>query len=193
MDNKTKDALKVIQSELRALQLTMESIKPGGTALPEQLDGVAALASKSSGRLDSKALSDLLEQVEEESLNSPDAAVGYAVLVRPAGGKATKRFSPPGLPLARLSSISEEQVAAIANALSAPPKVAILRALFSLPGGKESAANLGETTNLSSGSLYYHLRDLTYAGLIEQATRGSYTVTNKGICALLLVSALAAE
>jgi DNA-binding transcriptional ArsR family regulator len=193
MDNKTKEALKSLQAELRAVQTSLESIRQPGSAA----DGAEPVAPtpgpRVGARLEAKSLSDLLQPIEDDNIHVPDAAVGYAVLVRPAGGKTPKRFSPPGLPLSVLNGISEEQVAAVANALSAPPKVAILRALFSLPGGKDSAASLGETTSLSSGSLYYHLRDLSYAGLIEQAARGSYTITNKGICALLLVSALAAE
>ncbi len=195
MDNKTKDALKVLQAELRAVQTSLESIRQSPIPV-DSLENPASPAPsnlKSASRLEPKALAELLQTVDDDNLHVPDAAVGYAVLVRPAGGKTPKRFAPAGLPLSRLNSVSEEQVAAVANALSAPPKVAILRALFSLAGGKDSAANLGETTSLSSGSLYYHLRDLSYAGLIEQASRGSYTITNKGICALLLLSALAAE
>ena len=193
MDNKTKEALKILQAELRAVQTSLESIRQPATSA-EVPDGVpAAPSGKSGSRIEAKALTELLQPVDDDNLHVRDAGVGYAVLVRPAGGKTPKRFSPPGLGLSKLGSVSEEQVAAVANALSAPPKVAILRALFSLAGGKDSAANLGETTSLSSGSLYYHLRDLSYAGLIEQASRGSYTITNKGICALLLLSALAAE
>jgi DNA-binding transcriptional ArsR family regulator len=193
MDNKTKEALKLLQAELRAVQTSLESLKLPTTGNVEVADTSGILPARSGTRLETKSLSELLQPVDDDQIHVPDAAVGYTVLVRPAGGKTPKRFSPPALSLAKLNSISEEQVAAVANALSAPPKVSILRALFSLPGGKESASNLGETTNLSSGSLYYHLRDLSYAGLIEQATRGSYTITNKGICALLLLSALAAE
>jgi len=193
MDNKTKEALKILQAELRAVQTSLETFRQTGPAAEDVESAAAAASPKSGSRLEAKALADLLLKVDDDNLHVPDAAVGYAVLVRPAGGKTPKRFAPPGLPLSKLSSVSEEQVAAVANALSAPPKVAILRALFSLSGGKDSAANLGETTSLSSGSLYYHLRDLSYAGLIEQASRGSYTITNKGICALLLLSALAAE
>ena len=194
MDNKTKEALKVLQAELRAMQSSLESIRQPGPAVADHIAGaVTGPTGKGGGRLESKALAELLQPVEDDNLHVPDAAVGYAVLVRPAGGKTPKRLAPPGLPLSKLNGLSEEQVAAVANALSAPPKVAILRALFSLAGGKDSAASLGDTTSLSSGSLYYHLRDLSYAGLIEQASRGTYTITNKGICALLLLSALAAE
>jgi DNA-binding transcriptional ArsR family regulator len=193
MDNKTKEALKLLQAELRAVQTSLDSIRQP-TTLSEGADGAVPSPSTKPGmRLEAKALTDLLQPIADDNLHVPDAAVGYAVLVRPAGGKTPKRFAPPGMSLAKLSAVSEEQVAAVANALSAPPKVSILRALFSLAGGKDSAANLGETTSLSSGSLYYHLRDLSYAGLIEQASRGTYTITNKGICALLLLSALAAE
>jgi DNA-binding transcriptional ArsR family regulator len=192
MDNKTKEALKLLQAEIRAVQSSIESIRlPALSA--DGVDGTVPNGKTPAARLETKALAELLQPVEDDNLHVPDAAVGYAVIVRPAGGKTPKRFAPPGLPLSKLSTVTEEQVAAVANALSAPPKVAILRALFSLAGGKDSAANLGETTSLSSGSLYYHLRDLSYAGLIEQAARGSYTITNKGICALLLLSALAAE
>jgi DNA-binding transcriptional ArsR family regulator len=194
MDNKTKEALKILQAELRAVQTSLETIRLPANGVDHE-DQLAApvSSSKSDSRLEAKALAELLQPVGDDNLHVPDAAVGYAVLVRPAGGKTPKRFAPPGLSLSKLSTVTEEQVAAVANALSAPPKVSILRALFALPGGKDTASSLGDATNLSSGSLYYHLRDLSYAGLIEQASRGSYAITNKGICALLLLSALAAE
>jgi DNA-binding transcriptional ArsR family regulator len=193
MDSKTKEALKLMQGELRAVQLALESFKLQGGAIPEFVDTTVSPSGKLSNKLEAKALTELLQPINDEHIDLPDAAVVYSVLVRPAGGTTPKLFSPAGLPLSRLKSVSEESVASVAAALSAPPKIAILRTLFSLPGGKETAANLGEKTGLSSGSLYYHLRDLDHASLIEQAVRGSYTITTKGICGLLLMSALALD
>jgi DNA-binding HxlR family transcriptional regulator len=198
MDNKTKDALKQMQSELRAVQSAIEQLRlalPQSGADQDGVSGTPATGAKSpvGFRMEAKALADLLAPSDGDALADADAAAGYAVVVRPPGIKAVRRHAPPALPFARLRAATDEQVAIVANALSAPPKVAILRALFAVTESKESAATLGEQTKLSSGSLYYHLRDLTHAGLIEQATRGHYSITVKGQCALLLMSALAVE
>ncbi len=87
--------------------------------------------------------------------------------------------------------MTDEAAAILGYALSSPQKIALLRAL--LGHESESAAALGAAANLSTGSLYHHLRDLMHAGLIAQAGRNQYHMTPRGQRVLLLLLALASK
>ena len=88
---------------------------------------------------------------------------------------------------AQVAKVTDEAAALLGYALSSPQKVSLLRALLGMES--ESAAALGETAHLSTGSLYHHLRDLMHAGLIAQAGRNQYHITPRGQKVLLLLLA----
>ena len=168
MDNKTKEALKLIQTEMRQLQ---------------------ALVTE--GRTESKPENAPIEEVMP-SKGKSDAVVQYSVHRSSAGdGDAAFKTGNVAVTAAQIAKVTDESVALIGYALSSPQKVALLRALL----GQEhkSAASLGAVANLSTGSLYHHLRDLMHAGLIGQAGRNQYQITPRGQRVLLVLLALAAE
>ena len=168
MDNKTKEALKQLQAEVRHLQ-TLIAAPAGG---PPEANGDAPRKEKAEGR--------------------SDALVRYAVQPRPAGPDGvTLKAATAEFTAGQLAQVADEAAAAVGYALSSPQKVALLRAL--LPTGCESAAAVGQATGLTTCSLYHHLRDLAHAGLIRQAARNQYLMTDRGRRALLLVLAVAAE
>ncbi len=169
MDNKTKDALKQLQAEMRHLQALVAEGRP-----EPRPDAAEPDESPASGK------------------GKTDAVVQYAVN-RPASGKGDGPFKTGTVAVsyAQIGKVTDEAAALLGYALSSPQKVALLRAL--LERDSESAAALGLTAHLSTGSLYHHLRDLMHAGLIAQAGRNQYHITPRGQRVLLLLLALAAE
>lgn len=168
MDNKTKDALKQLQAEMRHLQTLVAEghVEPkADRAAPDEDSGVKT---------------------------KPDVLVQYAIH-RPASGSAGAaiKTGTAAVSAAQIAKVSDEAVAVLGYALSSPQKVALLRAL--LDRTLESAAALGATTHLTTGSLYHHLRDLMHAGLMAQAGRNQYHITARGQRVLLLLTALASE
>lgn len=121
------------------------------------------------------------EPVAEKPVRS-DLIVQYAV----------QKSAPAAFTEAQLARVGDDAAATLGNAVSSPQKVALLRALLALPGG-ESAAFLGEAAGLSTGSLYHHLHDLMHAGLLGQAGRNRYVLTDRGKRVLLVLLALAVQ
>ena len=174
MDNKTKDAvktkdvLKQIQAEVRQLQALVAEGR-GGQEGPAEAAG-EGVAGKSKS----------------------DAIVQYSVSRPSTGvGDATFKTGMVSVSAAQIAKVTDESAAILGYALSSPQKIALLRALIGREA--ESAAALGVTAQLSTGSLYHHLRDLMHAGLIAQAGRNQYHVTPRGQRVLLLLLALASE
>ena len=173
MDNKTKDAvktkdvLKQIQAEVRQLQALVAEGR-GGHESAGEAAGEGAGKGKS-------------EAVVQYSVSRPSAGVGDAAF----------KTGMVSVSAAQIAKVTDEAAALLGYALSSPQKVALLRALLGREA--ESAAALGVTAQLSTGSLYHHLRDLMHAGLIAQAGRNQYHVTPRGQRVLLLLLALASE
>ncbi len=168
MDKQTKEALKQMQAEMKQLQ---------------------SLLSESGSRPDLKA-----ETKPEPKAVEPkaDGGVSYSIH-RPALGDGDAAFKTGTITVsaAQISRATDEAAALLGYALSSPQKVGLLRALLGHPS--ESAAALGAAAQLSTGSLYHHLRDLMHAGLIAQEGRNRYAITPRGQRVLLLLLALAAE
>ncbi len=169
MDKQTKEALKQMQAEMRHLQALVTENR--AERKPDPAAGEEAPASPK---------------------GKSDAVVQYSVS-RPSSGTGDAPFKTGAVSVtaAQIAKTTDEAVALLGYALSSPQKVSLLRAL--LGHETESAASLGATANLSTGSLYHHLRDLMYAGLIAQAGRNQYQITPRGQSVLLLLLALAAE
>ena len=177
MDKQTKEALKQMQAEMKQLQTLLAETRsdPKPELKPEP---------KADAKLDAK--------IETKAESKPDGGVIYSIH-RPAAGGADTAFKTGTItvPAAQIEKATDEAAALLGYALSSPQKVGLLRALLGHPS--ESAAALGDAAQLSTGSLYHHLRDLMHAGLIAQEGRNRYGITPRGQRVLLLLLALAAE
>ena len=175
MDNKnkdpvkTKDVLKQLQSELRQLQTAVNGLQR--VDVPRNSAGEAS--------------------PHKDSAEKGEWTVQYAVHHRPPSGGEALKTGLLSLAEGQLDRVSDETAAALGYALSSPQKVALLRAL--LVRETESAAALGATAQLSTGSLYHHLHDLMHTGLIGQTARNRYILTDRGRRVLLVLLALAAQ
>ena len=120
-----------------------------------------------------------------------DGGVTYSIHRLAAGdGDTAFKTGTVTVSAGQLQAATDEAAALLGYALSSPQKVSLLRALLGPPS--ESAAALGAAAQLSTGSLYHHLRDLMHAGLIAQEGRNRYAITPRGQRVLLLLLALAA-
>ena len=168
MDKQTKEALKQMQAEMRQMQalITEQRAERKPDVPPEEPTPGAK--------------------------GKTDGVVHYSIS-RPASGDSDAPFKTGAVAVtaAQIAKTTDEAAALLGYALSSPQKVSLLRALLGREA--ESAATLGTTTNLSTGSLYHHLRDLMHAALIAQAGRNQYQITPRGQRVLLLLLALAAE
>lgn len=173
MDKQTKEALKQMQTEMRA-----------------EMRQLHALVSEQRAELrpETAPTDDPAPPVKGKA----DGVVHYSIS-RPATGEADAPFKTGAVAVtaAQIARTTDEAAALLGYALSSPQKVSLLRALLNLES--ESAAALGAATSLSTGSLYHHLRDLMHAGLIAQAARNQYQITPRGQRVLLLLLALASE
>lgn len=175
MDNKaketikTKDVLKQLQNELRQLQTTVNGLQRADA--PTNIEGEVS--------------------ARKERPEKGDWTVQYAVHHRPHGGGEALKTGLLSFTDGQLARVTDESAAALGYAISSPQKVALLRALLACE--TESAAALGGTAQLSTGSLYHHLHDLMHTGLIAQAARNRYLLTERGRRVLLALLALAAQ
>ena len=167
MDNKTKDALKQIQAEIRQLQ--------------------TIVAAKQPERGEEAATGD----VPLGPRRAKDAMVQCSVTHVVAGTGLEPRKMVTSASAAQIARVTNEAAAALGYALASPQKIALLRAL--LDKESESASVLGSQTGMSTGSLYHHLRELMRSNLIHQDGRNSYVLTERGTRVLLILLALAME
>lgn len=84
-----------------------------------------------------------------------------------------------------------ERAARIAASLGAPPRILIARLL--LTDGILTATQLGTGANLTTGSLYHHLREMTHAGVLAVVSRNRYALTALGRRSLLSLLAFAQD
>ncbi|MBC7806172.1 MAG: helix-turn-helix transcriptional regulator [Akkermansiaceae bacterium] len=88
----------------------------------------------------------------------------------------------------RESALSE-RAARIAASLGAEPRVLIARLL--LMDFPLTATELGTGADLTTGSLYHHLREMIHAGVLQVVSRNRYALTPLGRRALLSLLAFA--
>ncbi len=174
MDKQTKEALKLMQAEMRHLQTQLAGSKQATDSHSSSHPEIVPDDAPASGK------------------TKTDGGVTYSIH-RPVLGPGDTVFKtgPVSVSSAQILKTPDEAAAALGYALSSPQKVGLLRALLGHPS--ESAAALGTAASLSTGSLYHHLRDLMHAGLIAQEGRNRYQITPRGQRVLLLLLALAAE
>lgn len=169
MDKQTKEALKQMQAEMKQLQTLLAESRPDPKpdVKPEP---------KPEAKAELKSDGGVTYSIHRPAANDTDAAFKTGTITVSA---------------AQIQKATDEAAALLGYALSSPQKVGLLRALLGHPS--ESAAALGASAHLSTGSLYHHLRDLMHAGLIAQESRNRYQITPRGQRVLLLLLALASE
>ncbi|MBC8143921.1 MAG: helix-turn-helix transcriptional regulator, partial [Armatimonadetes bacterium] len=84
-----------------------------------------------------------------------------------------------------------ERAARIAASFGATPRILIARLL--LTDGTLTATQLGTGANLTTGSLYHHLREMTHAGVLDVVSRNRYALTPLGRRSLLSLLAFAQD
>ena len=182
MDKQTKEALKQMQSEMR--QEMRQEIR--------QIQALVSEQQHAERKPEPAPSEEAAPTAKGKAEGRADGIVHYSIS-RPSSGDGDAPFKTGAVSVtaAQIAKTTDEAAALLGYALSSPQKVSLLRAL--LGREPESAAALGITTSLSTGSLYHHLRDLMHAGLIAQAGRSQYQVTPRGQRVLLLLLALASE
>jgi DNA gyrase subunit B len=174
MDNKTKDAIKQLQAEYKQLQADIRQLH-------------ALIIDKAPIVSDSRPAA--IEEKAAGRKEKGDAAV--QIWVQPLGAEGRPEKTPAlGFTLSQLAAVEDGAAASLAYALSSPHKVALLRSLAQVESQKSS--ELGRIANLSTGSLYHHLRELMRADMIQQTARNHYVITDRGARALYVLQALAA-
>ena len=165
MDNKTKDALKQLQAEIRQLQSVVGS-KPEANAGADDL-----------GARKEKTAKDIVVQCEMQ-------------YVLPGGNGAVKRLT-AGATAAQLARVTNETAAALGYASHRRKRSRCCAPCLSK--SLKAPRRLATQTGLTTGSLYHHLRELMRAGLIHQTGRNRYILTEQGVRVLLVLLALAVE
>lgn len=165
MDNKTKDAIKQLQVEIKLLQAQMDSKSP------RVQDNAPITEDGSAGR------------------KGRSFAVQCVVIHPVPGNGAEPKKMTTTATASQVAKVTNDAAASLGYAVASPQKVALLRAL--LDKESESASALGEATHLSAGSLYHHLRELMRTDLVRQSGRNQYHLTERGVRTLLVVLALA--
>ncbi|MBC8103893.1 MAG: helix-turn-helix transcriptional regulator [Cytophagales bacterium] len=122
--------------------------------------------------------------------DEPEVAVALAVPGVDSGDKQDTSFvlAPD---LSALLSVDTAQVAKLGYAFSSAPKVSLLRLL--LTGGEQTAAQLGASSGLTTGSLYHHLRELVHAEVAHSSSRNHFALTPLGRRAALILLALSTD
>jgi DNA-binding transcriptional ArsR family regulator len=87
------------------------------------------------------------------------------------------------LPSGRQSKRQDDAIVQIFSAIASPRRLTMLKAMMA---GADSYAKLRKAVGLSAGPLYYHLRELKSAGLVEEGQRDVYKPTQRGRHLLLI-------
>jgi hypothetical protein len=125
--------------------------------------------------------------------------IGVAVgLAKREGGAAELRcttleeaFQRPGMrpKTTLLAKADAKRVAAVFAGLAHPDRFRVASAIMT---GSNSHRLLKQALGLKTGPLYHHVRGLRLAGLVTQASRNFYTLTELGEAALLIATGLGA-
>jgi DNA-binding transcriptional ArsR family regulator len=83
----------------------------------------------------------------------------------------------------RQSKKQDDAIVQLFSAIASPRRLTMLKAMMA---GADSYAKLRKAVGLSAGPLYYHLRELKAAGLVEEGQRDVYKLTQRGKHLLLI-------
>lgn len=133
---------------------------------------------------DDKQICDLVEMPANRG------AQGTGVLIAVVQGNGTDRkvqyhagkYSEV-LPSGRQSKKQDDAIVQLFSAIASPRRLTMLKAMMA---GADSYAKLRKAVGLSAGPLYYHLRELKSAGLVEEGQRDVYKLTQRGKHLLLI-------
>lgn len=87
------------------------------------------------------------------------------------------------LPSGRQAKRHDDTIVQLLSAVASPRRLTMLKAMMA---GADSYAKLRKAVGLSAGPLYYHLRELKSAGLVEEGQRDVYKLTQRGKHLLLI-------
>jgi len=115
-------------------------------------------------------------------------ATGVLVAVVKAEGAARKVYQHSEkygttLPGGRQSKHHDNMIVQLLSAVASPRRLTMLKAMLA---GADSYAKLRKAVGLSAGPLYYHLRELKSAGLVQEGQRDVYLLTPRGKHLLLI-------
>ncbi len=118
------------------------------------------------------------------------AAEGTGVLVAVVDAEGTNRKVQRqaesygnSLPSGRQAKKHDDLIVQLFSAVASPRRLTMLKAMLA---GADSYAKLRKAVGLSAGPLYYHLRELKSAGLVEEGLRDVYKLTQRGKHLLLI-------
>lgn len=77
----------------------------------------------------------------------------------------------------------DDMIVQLLSAVASPRRLTMLKAMLA---GADSYAKLRKAVGLSAGPLYYHLRELKSAGLVQEGQRDVYLLTPRGKHLLLI-------
>lgn len=112
-----------------------------------------------------------------------DAAVRYAAI--------EEAFDRPGQrpKAALLAKADAKKVSEVLSGLAHPDRIRVASAIMT---GGNTHRLLKQALGLKTGPLYHHIRALQLAGLVAQASRNFYTLTEHGEVALYIATGLGA-
>ncbi|MBC8139788.1 MAG: helix-turn-helix transcriptional regulator [Fibrella sp.] len=197
------DRLSALTFEINALRSDLGNIKGGGgkgkrgnpasvkTALPvaspdallEALQAEAQAAVAGTPDVAAVVLTAFAQAPGRDDAETTTAQTTVLHLVADASRQVEARMEREG-------AISE-RAARIAASLGAEPRILIARLL--LTEFPLTATELGTGADLTTGSLYHHLREMTHAGVLQVVSRNRYALTPLGRRALLSLLAFAQD
>lgn len=133
---------------------------------------------------DSRQICDLVEMPPSRNVQG----IGILVAVVQGDGEDRKvryhaeKYS-DSLPSGKQSKKQDDAIVQIFSAIASPRRLTMLKAMMA---GADSYAKLRKAVGLSAGPLYYHLRELKSAGLVEEGQRDVYKLTQRGKHLLLI-------
>lgn len=133
---------------------------------------------------DEKQICDLVDLPASRSVQG----TGVLVAVVDADGTTRKtRYHSEkygdSLPGGRQAKRHDDLIVQLLSAVASPRRLTMLKAMMA---GADSYAKLRKAVGLSAGPLYYHLRELKSAGLVEEGQRDVYKLTLRGKHLLLI-------
>jgi predicted transcriptional regulator len=87
------------------------------------------------------------------------------------------------LPAGRQSKRQDDLIVQLLSAVASNRRLTMLKAMMA---GADSYAKLRKAVSQSAGPMYYHVRELVNAGLVEQEHRDVYKLTERGKHLLLI-------
>lgn len=196
------DRLSALTFEVNALRGDLGTIKSGGkgkrgsqvptkTVLPvaspdallEALQSEAQAAIANSSDIAAVVLTAFAQAPMNEDAETTTAQTTVLRLVADASRQVDARIEREGA--------LSERAARIAASLGAEPRILIARLL--LTEFPLTATELGTGADLTTGSLYHHLREMTHAGVLQVVSRNRYALTPLGRRALLSLLAFAQD